>query len=246
MSDDDVMVVTGASRGFGRAVADAACRKGRPVVGVARDRARLEEMYSEHGPLFTPVVADVADPALPGLLIDRHHPRAVVLAAGATPLCRPLDQLSWQTFSRAWDVDVAQVFHWTREALLRPLDPGSVVVSFSSGAAIVGSPLSGGYSGAKATIRFISAYAAAESDLRGLGITFRAVLPGLNPGTDMGRVAVEAYARRRELATEDMIAGMGAIPSPEDVARSVLELVDGGGDTGILAFSITEAGLAPL
>jgi hypothetical protein len=52
-----------------------------------------------------------------------------------------------------------QVFHWTREALLVPLDPGSVVVAFSSGAALQGSPLSGGYAGAKATIRFVSAYA---------------------------------------------------------------------------------------
>ena len=32
------------------------------------------------------------------------------------------------------------MFHWTREALLAPLDPGSVVIAFSSGAALRGSP----------------------------------------------------------------------------------------------------------
>jgi 3-oxoacyl-[acyl-carrier protein] reductase len=38
------------------------------------------------------------------------------------------------------------------------LRPGSRVVVFSSGAALGGSPLSGGYAGAKATQRFIAAY----------------------------------------------------------------------------------------
>ena len=83
-----------------------------------------------------------------------------------------------------------QVFHWTREALLRPLEPGSVVVAFSSGAAVAGSPLSGGYAGAKATIRFMASYAAEESERSGLGIRFVSVLPQLTPATDLGATAV--------------------------------------------------------
>ena len=51
------------------------------------------------------------------------------------------------------------VFNWTREALLLPLQPGSAVIAFSGGAAVNGSPLSGGYAGA--TIRFIASYAVA-------------------------------------------------------------------------------------
>ena len=62
-----------------------------------------------------------------------------------------------------------------------PLEPGSVVIAFSSGAAVNGSPLSGGYAGAKATIRFIASYAAAESGRNALGITFTSVLPQLTP-----------------------------------------------------------------
>ena len=94
----------------------------------------------ELGDRFTPVEADAADPVTAGHLIDQYQPRLLVLAAGASPLSRPLHQQSWQSFSRNWDVDVQQVFHWTREALLRPLEPGSVVVAFSSGAAVAGSP----------------------------------------------------------------------------------------------------------
>ena len=69
------------------------------------------------------------------------------------------------------------VFNWTREALLLPLEPASAVIAFSSGAAVNGSPLSGGYAGAKATIRFIASYAAAESGRNALGIRFTSVLP---------------------------------------------------------------------
>jgi hypothetical protein len=94
-------------------------------------------------------------------------------------------------------VDVQHVFHWTREALLRPLDPGSVVIALSSGAALNGSPLNGGCAGAKATIRFIASYAASEADRGGLGIRFASVLPNLTPVTDLGATGVAAYAARQ-------------------------------------------------
>jgi len=45
----------------------------------------------------------------------------------------------------------------------------------SMGAALFGSPLSGGYAGTKATIRFLTAYAAEESQRAGLGIRFVSV-----------------------------------------------------------------------
>src|SRR5256886_8777669 len=174
-------VVTGASRGFGKAIATALAAAGAQVVGVARDRARLEAVAEQVGSGFTPVVGDVTDPFVAGSLIERYRPRTLVLNAGASPLSRPLERHTWETFSRNWEVDVRHAFHWLREALLLPLDPGSVVVSVSSGAALRGSPLSGGYAGAKATIQFISSYAAAESKRDGLGITFTSVLPQLTP-----------------------------------------------------------------
>jgi 3-oxoacyl-[acyl-carrier protein] reductase len=68
------------------------------------------------------------------------------------------------------------------------------VVVFSSGAALNGSPLSGGYADAKATQRFITAYAQDEASRAGLGITFTAVLPYFAPQTGVGQPAVQAYA----------------------------------------------------
>src|SRR6266536_2201949 len=98
---------------------------------------------------------------------------------------RPLHHQTWDTFSVNWETDVRIAFHWLREALLRPLRPGGRVVVFSSGATlnVNGSPLSGGYAGAKATQRFITAYAQEEAKRAGLELTFTTVLPRFAPMT---------------------------------------------------------------
>ena len=220
-------LVTGASRGFGRGVAIALAGAGANVVGVARDRAALEEVRALVGDRFTPVAADAADPNVAGMLIDAYNPRVLVLAAGVPPLSRPLHRQTWETFSSNWNMDVRQVFHWLREALLRPLAPGSVVVAFSSGAALFGSPLSGGYAGSKATIRFISGYAADESQRAGLGIRFISVLPQLTPATDLGAAAVAAYAERQGMDVASYRESLGPVLTPEQVGKSVLDLIEG-------------------
>src|SRR6202789_976066 len=148
-------LVTGASRGFGRAIATALAQAGANVVGVSRDRTRLEELRAELGPGFAPVVANVADPVSAGHLIDQYRPSVLVLNAGASPLARPLQRHTWQTFSRNWEVDVQHAFNWTREALLLPLDPGSVVIAMSSRAAVNGSPPTGGERGGKRATRVL-------------------------------------------------------------------------------------------
>lgn len=189
-------VVTGASRGFGRGIATALSKAGSRVVGVARDHGALEEVRGQLGDSFVPVAADAADPVTAGQLIDKYRPVVLVLNAGAFPLPRPIHHHTWQTFSSNWESDVQHVFHWTREAILAPLAPGSTVITLSSGAALAGSPLSGGYAGAKAAIRFLTAYAAGESEREDLGIRFVSLLPTLTPATELGAVYTAAYAAR--------------------------------------------------
>jgi len=235
-------LVTGASRGFGRAIAAALSRAGAQVVGVARDRAALEELRAELDGSFTPVPADAADPVVAGELIDRYRPGVLVLNAGATPLPRPVQHHTWQTFSRNWDVDVQHAFGWTREALLAPLAPGSTVITLSSGAALRGSPLSGGYAGAKAAIRWLTGYAAEESERAGLGIRFVSLLPQLTPATDLGALYVAAYAARQG----DGPAAPGGPPLTPDLAgQAVTELA---ADPGYQehAYVLTAEGLRPL
>jgi NAD(P)-dependent dehydrogenase (short-subunit alcohol dehydrogenase family) len=238
-------LVTGASRGFGRAIATALTEAGATVVGLARDGDRLAELGQKLGDSFTPVVADAADPVSAGRLLDQYDPEILVLNAGTPPLSRPLHQQTWQSFSRVWEVDVQQAFGWTREALLRPLRPGSVVVAMSSGAALFGSPLSGGYAGAKATIRFIAAYAAAESQRGALGIRFVSVLPQLTPATDLGAAAVAAYAAREGMTVADFLATRGPALMPEQAGVSISQLIT---DPALdqPSYLLTADGLKPL
>ena len=237
-------LVTGASRGFGRDIAISLSQAGARVVGVARDKDQLSRLGEELGESFTGVTADAAAPETAGQLIDTYRPGVLVLNAGATPLLRPLHQHSWQTFSQNWDVDVQHAFRWVSGALLAPLDPGSCVITVSSGAALRGSPLSGGYAGAKAAIRFLTAYAADESRRASLGITFRSVLPQLTPATGLGSPAVAAYAARQGMAVADYLRAVGPTLTTAQVGAAVTSLVtDAGYDKD--AYLLTAAGLIP-
>jgi NADP-dependent 3-hydroxy acid dehydrogenase YdfG len=237
-------LVTGASRGFGAGIAASLTKAGARVIGVARNQDQLERVRAELGDSFVPVVADVAAPATAGQLIDAYRPSILVLNAGAGPLLRPLHQQTWQTFSQNWEVDVQHVFHWVREALLHPLSSGSTVITLSSGAALRGSPVSGGYAGAKATIRFITAYAAEESSRAGLGITFRTVLPQLTPATGLGSLAVAAYASRAGVTVESSLESSGPTLTIDQVGNAVTTLIS---DPAIdqLAYALTASGLTP-
>jgi len=241
---DSTAIVTGASRGFGRGIAAALASAGVRVVGVARSGAQLDTLRGEL-PDFIAVTANAADPATPGPLIDEYQPRTVVLCAGAAPQMSPLQEQTWESFSQNWNVDVAQAFHWIRHALRRPLAPGSTVIVVSSGAAINGSPLSGGYAGAKATVKFITGYAGIESERAGLGIDFVSVLPMLTPATELGAKAVAAYAERQGLDVDTFVQSLRPALTPEQVGKSVLEIA-----TGELrdhrAYTLSSAGLSPL
>jgi NAD(P)-dependent dehydrogenase (short-subunit alcohol dehydrogenase family) len=238
-------IVVGASRGLGRGIAIAFAEAGAPVVGVARTAAGPAELANATATIQT-VIADAADATVPGSLLDRYDPDVVILVAGASPLLRPLQQQTWETFSVNWQTDVRIAFHWLREALLKPLRPGSRVVVVSSGAALAGSPLSGGYAGAKATQRFITAYAQEEATRAGLGITFTAVLPRLTPLTELGRPAVRAYAARSGQSEAEYVKQLGEPLSPEAAGAAVLELVRADAHSVAPAYMLTGTGLQKL
>jgi hypothetical protein len=162
---------------------------------------------------------------------------------------RPLQQQTWETFSVNWQTDVRITFHWLREALLTPLRPGSRVVVFSSGAALNpnGSPLSGGYAGAKATQRFITGYAQDEARQSGLEITFTTVLPRFAPQTGVGRPAVQAYAARAGQSVEDYLQQVDySLLTPEIAGAALVELVQADAANLAAAYLLTGAGLQQL
>jgi NAD(P)-dependent dehydrogenase (short-subunit alcohol dehydrogenase family) len=119
------------------------------------------------------------------------------------------------------------------------------VIAISSGAAINGSPLSGGYAGAKATVKLITDYAAIESQLAGLGIDFVSVLPQLTPATQLGAKAVAAYAQRQGVDVDTFAASLRPALTAEQVGKSVLEIAMGQ-RRDHRAYMLSSAGLSPL
>jgi NAD(P)-dependent dehydrogenase (short-subunit alcohol dehydrogenase family) len=237
-------IVVGASRGLGRGVAEAMSAAGASVVAIARDRAELEDLTRADRSIEA-VISDATDPVVAGTVIDSHDPNIVAVTAGASPLLHPIHHHTWETFSLNWQVDVRVAFNWLREAMLKPLRPGSRVLLMSSGAALRGSPMSGGYAGAKATIRFMAAYADDEARRLGLGIRVLSVLPRLTPATALGLPAVRVYAARQGVSEEQYLSALGAPVTPAGAGRAFLELVGGEPDAGA-AYMLTGDGLVAL
>ena len=247
MSDlsDKTTIVVGASRGLGRAIATALAEAGAPVVAVSRTAAAFPEPANGSGTI-RPEMADAGDGRVARDLIDRYEPGVVVLVAGASPHMVRLQDQTWETFSVNWETDVRVAFHWLRETLLKPLRPGSRVVVFSSGAALNGSPLSGGYAGAKATQRFITGYAQDEATRAGLGITFTAVLPRFAPQTGVGAPAVKAYAAQAGEPLDEYLRKMGPLVTPEIAGTALVELVRADAATVAPGYLLTGTGLQEL
>ena len=217
-------MVVGASRGLGRGIARAFAEAGAPVVAVARSAPALADLAATTPGVRTEV-ADATDETTAWNLLDRHDPEILILVAGADFVMRPLQEQTWDTFSVPWQTDVKLAFTWVREALLKPLRPGARVVVVSSGAAIKGSPASGGYAGAKATQRFIAGYAQEESRRAGLDITVTPVLPALTPHGGVGMRGIRAYAARSGQTEEAFIAQMGDLLTPETAGSALVGLV---------------------
>ena len=238
------VVVLGASRGVGREIVRRASGEGAQVLAVARQARGLSELAKETRGIET-LALDAASEAAPQRVFGRTRPDLLVICGGATPPVRPIPELTWAEFGVTWEVDTKMAFLFCREALNLPLAPGSVVVIISSGAGLGGSPISGGYAGAKRMQMFIAKYCQAESDRLELGIRFVALVPSrVMPETDLGQAAVNGYARYLGIPREKFLENMGARQSPEDVAKAVLEIAIKPPAEATAIFTISADGIA--
>lgn len=185
----NTVIVVGASRGFGAATATALAAGGNSVLGIARNWSG-----SSVGGDVVRVEGDGRDAALAKALLDEHQPTAVVVGGGVAPHMAPLEDQTFETLSRHWEADVAIAFTWLQAVLKQRTTRPNTVAVLSSGAGMFGSPGSGGYAGAKATTRFLTASAADSAARLEMATRFVSVNPKLTSATDLGRIAVSGYA----------------------------------------------------
>src|SRR5579862_5222107 len=199
-------VVVGASRGFGRGIVEALVETGAEVYALSRGDS--SEVVRATGGRAHAIRADAAHPETPSRILREIKPSVVVLNAGATPpQIAPFREQTWDAFSTNWNADVKIVFHWLKAIVDQPLADGSTVVTLSSGAALRGSPLSGGYAGAKAMVAFLTEYVAQDVARMKLRIRCATLLPMISPEGGVGRQAIEAYARRQGRTVEQFLGG---------------------------------------
>ncbi len=235
---DRVALVTGASRGLGRAVAVAFAREGARLAICARRPDELEaaaEACRRLGADVLAVPADVASPAdrerLVTLTLARFGRVDVLVNNASTLGPTPLPLLADtepEAFEEVIRVNLKAPFLLARALVGGMLMRGSgVIVNVSSDAAVNGYPGWGAYSASKAGLDGLSRVWAAE--LSGFGVTVVSVDPG-DMDTEMHRAALpdddpSALARPEDVAEAFVQLARGAAPRPRMEARELLEAV---------------------
>ncbi|MEU9898436.1 SDR family NAD(P)-dependent oxidoreductase [Streptomyces phaeochromogenes] len=212
-----VAIITGASKGLGRALAEALAERGWDLVLDARTAGVLQETAAALAKYGTRVEA------LPGDVTDGAHRVGLVSAArklggvdllvnnasalGAEPLVR-LDVLALDGLRRALEVNVVAPLGLIQEALplLRESSAGAVI-DVSSDAAAEAYETWGGYGASKAALDHLSAVLGEEEP----GLRVWAVDPG-DMGTDLYAAAVPDDEDPR--------------PEPARVVPAFLRLID--------------------
>jgi NAD(P)-dependent dehydrogenase (short-subunit alcohol dehydrogenase family) len=232
-----VALITGASRGLGRAVALAFAREGAHLTICARGAAALEAVAAEvraAGQAVLAIRADVRDSRdierVVALTLERFRRIDILVnnasELGPTPLPYLVDYAP-DAFTDVLQVNVVAPFRLS-QAVIRSMltQREGVVINVSSDAAVTGYPGWGAYSVSKAALDGLTRTWAAE--LEGTGVRIHAVDPG-DMDTAMHRAA-DPDADPSELARPDDVAeafvrlASEPYPDPRLEARELLEV----------------------
>lgn len=190
----ETALIIGGSRGAGRELAVSLAARGTETHVVARSEGDLASL-SDASTGIRSIAEDAVQDGCAERLISEIKPDLLILCVGATPQMKPFQTQSWDQFSKAWNADVKVAFDFMSAALTQPMPKGSTIVSFSSGAGLSGSRLSGGYAGAKRMQHFLTEYAQREADDLELDLRFLSIIPKqLVQSTEKGEDAAAAYA----------------------------------------------------
>lgn len=232
---DRIALVTGASRGIGRAIAVRLAQDG-AIVGIhyraERDKARqvLELVRAKGGKGFV-VAADLAVSAGPTQLAEalinelrawRDPPMLDILVNNAGVDDRKtIEQVTEADFDRMLQVNLKSPFFLIQK-LLPVMRDGGRIINISSVATRLSFPTMPVYAPSKAALSNLSRILASHLGPR--GITVNAILPGAT-STDLNPVASDP---RRSASIRESVA-LGRIAEPEDIAPVVAFLASGEG-----------------
>jgi NAD(P)-dependent dehydrogenase (short-subunit alcohol dehydrogenase family) len=214
-------LVTGASRGIGRAVAVELASKGADIIAVARNRSQgaLEDLDDEIQKLgskctITPLELKDGDSIdrLGAAIYERWGKLDILVANGAIlgPIT-PLGHLAPKDWAELLDVNVTSTWRLIRslDPLLKLSDAGRAIF-VTSGAAGKHKPYWGGYAVTKAAVNELVLTYAAESESTGVKVNL------IDPGP------IRTHMRAKAVPGEDPTK----LPKPQQIAPLFAELAD--------------------
>ncbi|GAA0637821.1 SDR family oxidoreductase [Kutzneria viridogrisea] len=216
-----VAIVTGASGGIGRAVAERLAADGMSVlVHYAGNPARVEETVraiTEAGGTASAARADVAEESEVAALFDLAEQRyggidVVAHTAGVMHLS-PLAELDLAEFDRLHRTNVRGTFVVDQQAVRR-VRQGGAIINFSTSVVKIALPGYAAYAATKGAVDAMTLILAKE--VRGRDITVNAVAPG--------PTATPLFLDGKDQATVDHMASMAPLERlgvPEDIAEAV-------------------------
>ena len=228
MLNQDIALVTGATRGIGKAIALALGHAGATVIGTATRPEGAEQISAYlkgEGVKGKGVALNVADPAqieatLKALVAEFGDPTILVNNAGITrdTLLLRMKEEDWNAVI---DTDLTSVFRLSKACLRGMMKARrGRIISIASVVGASGNPGQANYCAAKAGIMGFTRSLAQEVGSR--NVTVNTVAPGFID-TDMTRALSEE--QRTGLLQKIPLARLGA---PEDIAQTVLFLASPG------------------
>jgi 3-oxoacyl-[acyl-carrier protein] reductase len=219
--DKQIAIVTGASRGIGRAIAMELARQGATVIGTATSvsgATAITEAFKAAGMSGRGAVLDVNDAATAEALIDCTVKEFGMLNVLVNNAGITQDQLAMRMKDDDWDAvidtNLKSVFRLSR-AVLRPMmkAKGGRIINITSVVGSAGNPGQINYAAAKAGVAGMTRALAREIGSR--GITVNCVAPGFID-TDM----TKALPEEQQTVLKTQIP-LGRLGSPEDIAHAV-------------------------